>query len=56
METGEPISTVFSNIGEDLQYRCFSLVYDVKSVTQTDTMQFIENNYWFQMTETGFAD
>jgi hypothetical protein len=25
----EPIFTVFSNIGEDIQYRCFNEVYDV---------------------------
>ncbi len=27
-----------SNIGEDVQYRCFNYVYDVKSVSQPDTM------------------
>jgi hypothetical protein len=34
---GEPILTAFSNIGEDVQYRCFNKVYDVKRVSQPDT-------------------
>ncbi len=34
---GEPIFTDFSNIGEDVQYRCFNSVYDVKSTSQPDT-------------------
>ena len=42
--------------GEDLQYRCFSYVYDVKSVSQPDTMALLGNNYLFQMTDTGFAE
>jgi hypothetical protein len=28
---GEPILNVFSNIGEDVQYRCFNSLYDVKN-------------------------
>jgi hypothetical protein len=40
-----PILTVFSNIGEDVQYRCFNEVYDVKSVSQPDTMPLFANNY-----------
>jgi len=40
-----PILTVFSNIGEDVQYRCFNQVYDVKSVSQPDTMPLFANNY-----------
>jgi hypothetical protein len=35
---GEPILTVCSNIGEDVQYRCFKQVYDVKRVSQSDTL------------------
>ena len=53
---GEPILTVVSNIGEDVQYRCFNKVYDVKSVSQPDTMQILENNYCLQIIETGFAE
>ncbi len=49
---GEPILTVFSNIGEDVQYRCFN----VKSVSQPDTMPILENNYCLQIIETGFAE
>jgi hypothetical protein len=41
---GEPILTVISNIREDVQceYRCFNEVYDMKSVSQPDTMP----RYW----------
>jgi hypothetical protein len=38
---GESILTVLSNIGEDLQYRCFNEGFSVNL---------------FQMTETGFAE
>ncbi len=31
-------------------------MYDVKSLSQPDTMPLFENNYRFQMTETGFAE
>ncbi len=37
-----------------VQYRCFN--YDVKSVTQPDTLPLLGNNYRFQMTETGLAE
>jgi hypothetical protein len=53
---GEPILPIFSNIGEDLQYRCFNEGYYVKSVSQPNTMPLFGNSYWFQMTETGFAE
>ncbi len=39
----EPILTVFSNIREDVQYRRFKQVYDVKSVSQPDTVPILEN-------------
>ncbi len=39
---GDPIFTVISNNGEDVQYRCFNLVYDVKSVSQPDTIALWE--------------
>jgi hypothetical protein len=42
---GKPILTVISNIGEDVQYRCFNLVYYVKIVTQPDTLPLLENNH-----------
>ncbi len=45
-----------SNIGEDVQYRCFNQVYDVKSVSQPDTMPILENNSCLQIVETGFAE
>jgi hypothetical protein len=51
---GEPILTVVSNIGEDVQYNTF--VSDVKSVSQPDTMPILENNYCLQIIETGFAE
>jgi hypothetical protein len=41
----EPILTVFSNIGEDVSYRCFNEGYYVKSVSQPDTMPLFGNNY-----------
>jgi hypothetical protein len=53
---GEPILTVFLNIGEDVQYRCFKQVYYVNSVSQPDIMPILENNYCLQMIETGFAE
>jgi hypothetical protein len=52
---GEPILTVVSNIGKDVQYLYFNKVYYVKSVSQPDNMPIFGSNYWFQMTETGFA-
>ncbi len=42
---GEPILTVVSTIGEDVQSRCVNYVYDVKSVSQPDTMPILGNNY-----------
>ncbi len=39
-----PILTVFSNIREE-QYRCFNEVYDVKSVSQPETLPLFANNY-----------
>jgi hypothetical protein len=50
----EQILAVVSNIREDEQYRCFNLVYDVKSVPQPGTMPILENNYCLQIIETGF--
>ncbi len=32
------------------------ILYDVKSVSQPDTMPIFENNYLFQITETRFAE
>jgi hypothetical protein len=40
---GEPILTVISNIAEEVQYRCFNEVYDIKSVSQPDTMPILES-------------
>ncbi len=51
----EPILTVFSNFGEDVQYRCFNSVYGVKSVSQPENMPLFVIIFLFQMTETGFA-
>ncbi len=42
---GLPILTVVATIGEDVQYRCFNYVDDVKSVSQPDTMPILGNNY-----------
>jgi hypothetical protein len=42
---GEPSFIVISNIGEDVQYRCFNSVYDLKILSQPDTMPLFENNY-----------
>ncbi len=50
---GEPILTIFSNIGEDVQYRCFNEGYYVKSVSQPNTMPLFENNYCLQIIDTG---
>jgi hypothetical protein len=44
------------DIGEDVLYWCLNSVYDVKSVSQPDTMSLFANNYLFQMTGTGFAE
>jgi hypothetical protein len=52
----KPIITVISNIGEEVQYRCFNEVYDVKSVSQPDTMPLFESNKCLQIRETGFAE
>ena len=38
---GEPIFTIISNNGEDVQYRCYNIVYDVKSVSQPDTIALL---------------
>ncbi len=53
---GELIFTDFSNIGEDVHYRCFKEVYDVKSVSQPDTIALLGNNYSLQIIETGFTE
>ncbi len=55
---GEPIFTDFdfSNIGEDVQYRCFNQVYDVIRVSQPDTIALLRNNYSLQIIETGFTE
>jgi hypothetical protein len=42
---GEPILTVFSVIGEDVQHHCFSQVYYVRTVTQPD----IDTIFWKQV-------
>jgi hypothetical protein len=52
----EPILTVFSNIGEDVQYRCFNQLYDVKRVSQPVTIALLGKNYSLQMIETGFTE
>jgi hypothetical protein len=41
----EPILTVFSVIGEDLQHRCFRKEHYVKGVTQPDSDAVSANNY-----------
>ncbi len=41
---GQPIFTIFSNIGKDVQYRCFNEGYSVKSVSQPDTVPIFGNN------------
>ncbi len=41
---GEPILTVVSNIGKDVQYCYFNKLYDVKSVSQPDTIALLGNN------------
>jgi hypothetical protein len=53
---GDPIFTVISNNGEDVQYRCFNKVYDVKSESQPDTIALLGINYCLQIIETGFAE
>jgi len=50
---GEPILTVFSNIGEDCT---LYLVYNVERVSQHGTIVLLGNDYNFQMIETGFAE
>ncbi len=34
----------------------FQKMYDVKSVSQPDTMPILENNYCMQIIETGFGE
>ncbi len=41
---------------EDIQYRCFIWVYDVKSTEQPDTIAFLGNNFRLQIIETWFAE
>jgi hypothetical protein len=36
MYNGEPILTVVSNVGNDVQYRCFNKVYDMKSMSEPE--------------------
>jgi hypothetical protein len=55
---GELIFTDFSSIGEDVQYRCFNVLYYVSTVSQPDIDAVLVNNYrivW-QIIETGFAE
>jgi hypothetical protein len=40
INNGEPILTVVSNTGEDEQYHCLNKDYDVKSVSQPDTIGY----------------
>ncbi len=51
---GEPILSVFSVSGEDLQHRCYSTVHYERNVSQPDIEGIFENDFWFQMTEAGF--
>jgi hypothetical protein len=53
---GEKILPVVSNIGENAQYRCLNSVYDVKSVSQPDTMPILENNFCLLIIEIRFAE
>jgi hypothetical protein len=53
---GDPIFTVISKNGDDVQYRCFNEVYDVKSESQPDTTASLGINYCLQIIETGFAE
>jgi hypothetical protein len=53
---GEPILTIVWIIGEDVQYHSFNLMYDVKSVSQPDTIPILENNYRLHIIETGLAE
>jgi hypothetical protein len=50
---GEPIFTIFPNIGEGLQHQCFS---NVRSVPQPDINAALGNNYCLQVLETWFAE
>jgi hypothetical protein len=52
---GEPILTIVSNIGEDVQYRCFNNLHDLKIVSQPDTKALLGINYSLQVIESGFA-
>jgi hypothetical protein len=45
IDDGQPILTVFSNIGKDVQYLLFKEGYYVKSVSQPDTKPLFGNNY-----------
>jgi hypothetical protein len=53
---GDPIFTVISNNGEDVQYQFFNQVYDVKSKSQPDTIALLGINYCLQIIETVFAE
>ena len=53
---GDPIFAVISNNGEDVQYRCFNSIYDVKSMPQPHTIALLGINYCLQIIETGFAE
>jgi hypothetical protein len=52
---GEPIFDVFSVFGEDLQYRCFSKLHHMSTVSQSDIDAVFASNYCIQIIETGFA-
>jgi hypothetical protein len=65
---GELIFTDLSNIGEDVQYRCFNYKYDVKSVSQRSPTpkllneeikeldDFEEFEYAFQLSKKRLAE
>ncbi len=55
---GEPILTVVSNIGEDVQYRCFNYLHGVKIVSQPDTTgkALLGITYSLQIIESEFAE
>ncbi len=51
-DDGEPVLTIVSNIGEDVHCTIPMVelsVYDVKSVSQPDTVPILENNYCLQI-------
>ncbi len=50
------IFTDFSNIGEDVHYRCFNVLYYVSTVSQPNIDAVLVNNYCLQIIETGFAE